>query len=65
MCVCYVNYANGKIPLHNINYVKLENNDENKKLMDELNNELIKKRVAWFNARVSSSVRDDSDFFDE
>ena len=33
--------------------------------MNELNNELSKKHEAWFNARVSSSVRNDSDFFDK
>ena len=50
---------------YKINYVKLPNNIENKKLMSKLNNELNKKHVERFNELVSSFARDDSEFFDE
>ena len=50
---------------YKINYVKLPNNIENKKLMSKLNNELNKKHVERFNKLVSSFARDDSEFFDE
>jgi hypothetical protein len=56
--------ANGETTYHKITYIKLENNDKNKRLMNKLNNELIKKHVERVN-KSAQSIRDDSEFFDE